>query len=68
MTLAERCAEISKQLGYAEGTPLAMVVSQAETDLGLGGKGLDLVQRCNRVCETLGIEQEMLCGYRWFIL
>ena len=55
MTLAERCAEISKQLGYAEGTPLAMVVSQAETDLGLGGNGLDLVQRCNRVCETLGI-------------
>ena len=52
---AERCAEISKQLGYAEGTPLAMVVSQAETDLGLGGNGLDLVQRCNRVCETLGI-------------
>ena len=52
---AERCAEISKQLGYAEGTPLAMVVSQAETDLGLGGEGLDLVQRCNRVCETLGI-------------
>ena len=55
MSLIHRCAELSCQLGYKEGTPANAVISQAEKDLGLDGSGLDLVQRCNNCCAALGI-------------
>ena len=55
MSLIHRCAELSCQLGYKEGTPANVVISQAEKDLGLDGSGLDLVQRCNNCCAALGI-------------
>ena len=55
MSLIHRCAELSCQLGYKEGTPVNVVISQAEKDLGLDGSGLDLLQRCNNCCAALGI-------------